>query len=143
MNFLEGLKRLFIAFSLLICGGLGVIGWLDGAPPFYCSASLAIVDENSAAAIYSSMPTANLHDSLRRADASGDSAQATIISQAIRDRSDMERRKTQCPSAAMAVAKRAGFAASLSAGGAVVLFMIWLCLRWVIIGFFPTAARKT
>lgn len=153
MNFLEGLKRLFVVISLVVVAVAGAIGWSENGPPHGCVEESSIKWDRTPSVDYSKMTDEELFDSIRKADANGDAKKASEIARAIENRSDpwskdqVIRPALQplviCPPKMQGLAKQAAYAAGIGMALASVMFILWLCLRWVIVGFFPTAARKT
>lgn len=151
MNFLEGFRRLFTIFSLLVIAAAGFLAWIDNRAPPGCVEESTIKWEPVADT--SKMSDQELFESLRKADAGGDSARARELARAIEERGSPSTKSQSstagtvrplilCPAKAQVLAKQAGFAAATTAATAAILFVIWLALRWIIIGFFPAAVHK-
>lgn len=111
MNFLEGLKRLFLIIALLVSAVAAVAGWEQGRPPYGC------VDEATAKLAQQPGPWHNY-------------------------KSDGVTPAIPCPPKTEVLTKRVVHAAVYSAAAALLLVLVWLVLRWVIVGFFPNATRR-
>ncbi len=152
MNFLEGIKRLFIIFSVLVVVAGGGLGWSENGPPYGCVEESSIKWDQPPSVNFSKMTDEELFDILRKADASGDKAKADGAARAIKDRSgpwskyEVVRPALQplviCPPKTQSLIKQVSYAAGIAAALAAVMFALWLCLRWIIVGFFPSAARR-
>lgn len=119
MNFLEGLKRLFVVFSLIVIAAAAAIGSENGKPPYWCAGEL-VIPANPPAQPQSG-PWGK-YQSLKPFNGKLDDP---------------------CRTAWMTWGKQVAYGAEYAAVAAAVMFILWLCLRWVIVGFFPSAARKT
>ena len=117
MNFLEGLRRLYLVFSLLIVAICAYGGWHDGRPAFWCG------DE-----VISFAPPVN--------------AAVSAIDSARVKWDDEWTLFEPCAMGIKGLLKRISYAALQSAIAAFVLFLIWKALRWIIIGFWPGAGRR-
>lgn len=118
MNFLEGLKRLFVVVSLVVVAVAGGAGWSEGAPPYWCAGELVVP-----------APAANPFDQF-------DPKKPGNLKPFNGKLDD------PCRSRWVEWGKRVAYAAGFAFAAVVVMVAIWLCLRWVIVGFFPAAARK-
>lgn len=118
MNFLEGLKRLFVVLSLVVISVAGTVGWSEGAPPYWCGGELVVP-----------APSTNPFDQF--------DPQKPGSLKPFNGKLD-----DPCRSHWVEWGKSAAYAAGFAFVAAAVMFVLWLCLRWIIVGFFPGAARK-
>lgn len=146
MNFLEGIRRIFLLGSLVIVVAAGALGWEVGGSKSQCRVQDARVQQGQSsqpggkegnpwdndpiiwAAPGTTVPaTGNFWDNdvlIRPAPGT----RASTIDACLKDPG---RNK-----------KRAAYAIFFSAVSAVILFAIWLMIRWVFAGFFPNLRRK-
>lgn len=154
MNFLEGLKRLFAVFAFIIIAAAGWIAWSENGSPAGCIDESAIQwNPPAKSEDYSKLTDDELYSRLRKADAAKDVGQATELAKAIELRAKpwmkdpvvvpALRPLVICPPKMQVLIRQAAYAAAFAAGTSAVLFMIWLALRWIIVGFFPSAVRRT
>lgn len=109
MNFLEGLKRVFLVLAILFGAIFGSVGWDNGRPPYWCAAPLA----------HSQSP--------------GGQSSSPIQDPRFQD---------SCPSADKIMATKVLYATGAGGAAAAVVLLIFAVLRWIILGFWPGAARK-
>ncbi|WP_312836411.1 hypothetical protein [Comamonas sp.] len=127
MNFLEGIKRIFLLGSLVITIAAGALGWAVGSSRSQCRVQDPNIQLGQPSLPSQSAKDANPWDNdvlIRPAPGAQLAASAACLK-------DPGRSKT---GAAYAV-----FSAAVSA---VILFAIWLMIRWVFAGFFPDSRRK-
>ena len=110
MNFLEGLKRLFLVLAALFCAVFGTVGWESVQSPFWCAAPLA---QSQMQSTQPSSPAPDL------------------------------RARDSCPSSDKIIATKVLYATGYGGAAAAIVLMIFAVLRWIILGFWPGAARKT
>ena len=119
MNFLEGLKRLFIVVAVFVVVGAGDFGWSAIDQPSDCiylddvkwdapsgQPSKPLSPENIVAALDKFVPV------------------------------------EVCIKPMEYWPKKIGYTLGAVALAAIVLWLVWLTLRWIILGFWPGAARK-
>lgn len=113
---------------MVIAGG---IAWNLNGPPYGC------VDES---VIQWDVPPSGDHSKM-----SDDELLSNVPNRVIQGpapATTSTRSLVLCPSATQAIVRRASYAVGTAAVTVVVLLVVWLALRWIIIGFFPSAARK-
>ena len=126
MNFLEGLKRLYIIFSLLVMVGVAGNVWVDTRS----SCIQAVFQDKTPASNYAAIPTEELLPDQRRRDSPIDPSDVkwdTPTTQA-----------NGCPTKA----ERVGYTALGAVVTGIFLFVTWLIFRWIMIGFFPALKRE-
>lgn len=120
MNFLEGLRRLFLLFSLAVVAVGANLGWLDGAPPPWCKDEI-VKPANSFSQFG---PPKTGHEKQQRLEPFTGKLDAP------------------CNSTWVLWGKSLALGAGYAAAAAVIMLSFWLCLRWIIVGFFPSASRQ-
>ncbi len=116
MNILEGLKRLYIALSLLVVIATATAFWMDSRP--MCLDYAAMSNDELLAGLQARSSSA--------AQTSGIDPKTVIWD------------KPSC----ITKAARLGRAVLGAAAVGGVLFILWLIIRWIVAGFFPGLKRE-
>lgn len=146
MNFLEGFRRLFILISSFLVIGISIGVWVDNEPLPRCE---NILSTKKAEQDISKMSDDELFAMLK-SPASAPSAKQDNWSDRYHDGgvgSASISSKEALPFSACAPwlesrLRQFGYAAIFAALSAMTLAGIWLCLRWVIVGFIPSLAKN-
>ena len=151
MNFLEGLKRLFIIMSLFVVAAAGFTGWVDGAPPYGCVKSSFIQElrkpssadsSKDAYAHLSDVELLALHEKAKKDGGDPDWWEGARVVTDAEVPGHIKLDAQVCPTERDELMRRAGLAGGYAIIAMAILFAMWIALRWVLVGFFPSLRNK-
>lgn len=153
MNFIEGLRRIFLIFSAVAVVGMAFAGWgsRTGYPCAFAWMTDAELFDKLGPVKESTFPgqlvnTAGTHAELasavRAAVQDGQKARAERVAQyMVYAGLPATPMSEQCPTQASFQVRQAGTAFTYAAATSAALLVLWLLFRWVALGFFPAARR--